>query len=78
MYLLLFASANPLPKVKTLALKLAGWAKGSEISMGRSDIEWTEATWNPVAGLLACLARLHQLLRDAHGCPASGDGDAEV
>ena len=56
LYHLFIICANPKPAARNLAMKLAGHAvnalapqSGDEMA-GRSDIEWTEATWNPVAG----------------------------
>ena len=46
--------------------------------MADTTIEWTDATWNPVAGCPHHHARLHQLLRDADGRAARGDGRREV
>jgi len=41
--------------------------KSAALMAGSSDIEWTEATWNPIAGCTIVVTRLHQLLRAAVG-----------
>ena len=46
--------------------------------MADTSIEWTDATWNPVAGCTVHLSRLHELLRDADGGPAGCDGREEI
>jgi protein gp37 len=45
--------------------------------MAETSIEWTDATWNPVAGC-SSYGRLHELLRHADGGQARGDGHREI
>ena len=35
--------------------------------MAETSIEWTDATWNPVAGMHSDLTWLYELLRHANG-----------
>ena len=43
-----------------------------------SPIEWTEATWNPVAGVLHRFTWMHELLCYAHGKTLGNHGSRKI
>lgn len=43
-----------------------------------SEIEWTDATWNPVTGLHEGEPRMQELLCRADGEPAAAHGPSEL
>jgi len=78
MYLLGFACGNPRGVVLAMQIARSVDQEAAALMSGASHIEWTEATWNPIAGCTILSPGCHKLLRTTPRLPPSGYGVAEV